>query len=282
MVAVLVAACGAEPRAGGGDAEPALARWESNRPVSYHLRADGFVAGRSVDVDLIVDSEMVEYLGEPVPEVDLTVDGLFALIDAANEAGASVSAAFDATLGFPRRVEIDAHGEHPAVALVTRTFESIERPDGCDAAPGSPTDLASEPVAWLLYGEYTRWEDRSGCPVRIDVLSYHRGPDHCDWESVDFLTIGTPIGSSIGVERRSERARTYLWDPEDVLPPAASGSRNTTMRVGDLPASVTDSGYRLDGTQLWLDERDPTYVYRVEGDAADRFALDPGSQTLCA
>lgn len=141
-------------------------------------------------------------------------------------------------------------------------------PVTCGAEPGSPTDLTAEPKDWLLNGDYHRWADSDGCPVRIDVISQNAGPEHCGWESVTFLSIGDPLGASIATERPGRR---FAWDPDNVLvgDPAYAGA---TIATADLPATAADTGYRDGDSQLWLDDADPSVLYRVHGATADRFA----------
>lgn len=151
----------------------------------------------------------------------------------------------------------------------------------CGTVANSPSDLTAEPSSWLAYGEYRRWTDVDGCPVRIDVISQTVGPDHCGWETVTFLTIGDPIGSSIGTTVITD-ARRFVWDPQGALPRVDDESRNEVVAVTDLPPSTYDAGYRDGTAELWLDPQDPTSLYRVDGAVAERYVADLDQQFLCS
>ena len=145
----------------------------------------------------------------------------------------------------------------------------------CDAQSGSPIDLASEPQDWLQYGAYLRWTDSDGCLVRIDVISHHHGAAHCGWQTMESITIGRPIGASIGAGALA--ANRYVWDSRGVLPDGPIGSE---MQLSDMPVTAFDTGYRRDGSELWLDENDDSVLYRVSGNSVEAFQLS--SSGLCA
>ena len=148
-------------------------------------------------------------------------------------------------------------------------------PRECDAQPGSPIDLAAEPQDWLQFGTYLRWTDGDGCLVRIDVISHHHGAAHCGWQSMESITIGRPFGSSIAAG--ASTANRYVWDPQGVLPDGPFGSELT---LSDLPDTALDTGYRREGSELWLDEENEAVLYRVSGDTVEAFQLS--SSGLCA
>lgn len=161
--------------------------------------------------------------------------------------------------------------------LIATPDDTVLAPSGCGARPGGVDDLTAEPTDWLQYGEYVRWSDRDRCPVRVDVVAHVRGPEHCGWAEVDFLTVGDPVGTPITESARSYR---YYWDPTGALadqPVPTTGS----MPVDELPASAYDSGFRLDGTELWFDSADRTVAYRVLSDDVDVWRLDEASALVC-
>ena len=112
----------------------------------------------------------------------------------------------------------------------------------CGSIPGSPSDLAVEPAQWLDYGEYQRWTDVEGCPIRVDVISQTQGPDHCDWQSVTFLSIGDPIGEPF---ETAADMRRFVWDPDEVLPRVDNISRHDVVPSSQLPPAAADTGYRV-------------------------------------
>lgn len=146
----------------------------------------------------------------------------------------------------------------------------------CDSDPGSATDLSAEPKDWLDYGLYLRWTDSAGCFVRIDVISHHRGAEHCGWEAMQFMTIGDPLGASIAEEDLGELGR-YLWDPGGVLP---DGPFGTDIELADLPDSAYDTGYRRGDDELWLDESDDSVIFVINDGSGQ--AWEKGTSGLCA
>jgi hypothetical protein len=156
----------------------------------------------------------------------------------------------------------------------TRAHSPLEARE-CDAQPGSPIDLASEPRDWLQYDVYLRWTDSDGCLVRIDVISHHQGAAHCGWQSMESITVGRPFGSSIAAG--ASTANRYVWDPRGVLP---DGPIGLELNLPDMPVTAFYTGYQRDGTELWLDEIDESVLYRVTGDTVEAFELS--SSGLCA
>lgn len=96
----------------------------------------------------------------------------------------------------------------------------------CDPAEFDPSFDAHSPIQI--------WLDRDGDRVPSSIVRSGHGPDHCDWESVTFLSLD-------GVQ--------YVADPDDVLGDVGL----VTPYDGDaeLPADASDSGYRRDGRALW-------------------------------
>ena len=47
-----------------------------------------------------------------------------------------------------------------------------------------------------------------------------------------------------------------------------------------MPDTALDTGYRRDGSELWLDEENEAVLYRVSGDTVEAFQLS--SSGLCA
>lgn len=166
------------------------------------------------------------------------------------------------------------------IALACSGSIGAQSPSGgheCDAEPGSPIDLSSEPKDWLQYGSYLRWTDSDGCMVRIDVISHHYGAAHCGWEKMESITIGRPLGSSIAAGSSTETMNRYVWDPQGVLPEGPIGSE---LNLPDIPDTAFDTGYRRDGSELWLDETDESVLYRISGSTVE--AWQRSSSGLCA
>lgn len=155
---------------------------------------------------------------------------------------------------------------------------TVSRPVGCDAEPGSPTDLDSEPAQWLAFGDYKRWFDAEGCPVRIDVISNINGAEHCDLEDAEFITIGRPLGRSI-ISLPPETMNRYVWNADGVIEGMPPGE---TIEISELPASAIDTGYVQGDRQLWIDGESESVIYVVEdGGRALVFVMDPEAG-ICA
>lgn len=84
------------------------------------------------------------------------------------------------------------------------------------------------------------------------------------------------------VEDRYAQERNYLRDAGDVLGSFDDVDRGLTIDVDDVPASVGDTGFLLDGRQLWTDTSDESYLYLVDEVRAERFVLDADKTILCA
>lgn len=147
----------------------------------------------------------------------------------------------------------------------------------CEAEPGSPIDLTSEPKDWLQYGTYLRWTDRQDCLVRIDVISHHHGAAHCGWQKMQWITIGRPLGSSIAAGSSPETTNRYVWDPQGVLPDGPIGSK---LNLAEIPDTAFDTGYRRNGSELWLDETDEVFLYRISGTTVE--VWQRSSSGICA
>lgn len=78
------------------------------------------------------------------------------------------------------------------------------------------------------------WTDASGSPVPTTKIQSWRGPEHCNWQSMTFLELG---------------AATYVRDPQ---PDLADYFTEPYQAHATLPDDAVDTGYRRDGTKLWL------------------------------
>ena len=169
------------------------------------------------------------------------------------------------------------NGDGSATDTTTIVFDvddqtyTVTRPVGCDAEPDSPTDRNSEPQQWLAFGEYKRWLDAEGCPVRIDVISNINGAEHCDLEDAEFVTIGRPLGRSI-ISLPPETMNRYVWNADGVIQGMPPGE---IIELSDLPTTAIDTGYVQGNRQLWIDDESDSVVYVVEdGERALVFVLD--------
>ena len=96
------------------------------------------------------------------------------------------------------------------------------------------------------------WTDADGKPQPTSEIFSYPGPEHCDWQTVTFLTLGP---------------RQFVRDPEGKLTAQALGSYDGDTR---LPDDAEDTGYRHTGVALW---RVPSgdAVYAVDGERVERW-----------
>lgn len=259
------------------DLADARARWDQAAVPGYYLRMDGEIDSIGADVELLVDGDSVKSLNGSPDHEALTVNGLFDLLEEVADSNVDSVVSFDESLGYPTRIRVAT--DSADLDLTLRDFERFERPQGCRSERGSPTDLDAEPAEWLLYGQYTRWSDTAGCPVRVDVISQYDGPEHCGWQGVDFLTVGRPIGTSFKDDENT--ADTYVWDPDDRLADVDDIDRGRHIDITELPPTATDTGYRLDGVELWLDNDNRDVAYQVDGSDVKVLVRDAPRRLLC-
>lgn len=142
-------------------------------------------------------------------------------------------------------------------------------PERCDAEAGSVTEVATEPD-WR-FRAYFDWADRDDCLVRIDVITDHRGSDHCNEQSARVITTGTPLGERF---TNREDSSSYIRDPKGAYGvPAFTEDLDLDA---DLPDAAEDTGFRQADTELWAVPDDPSAIYLVDGDDVERWpAGDP-------
>jgi hypothetical protein len=142
-------------------------------------------------------------------------------------------------------------------------------------ACGAATDVASEPD-WRQYADYRRWTTADGCLVRIDVLADRPGPAHCGFEAARIIITGISIGARYTDESSSA---TWVRDPSNVLgDPATASAFDADAK---LPDGAVDTGFRQQGTELWVAPTDRSAIYLVTGASVERWPLDP-DPAFCA
>jgi hypothetical protein len=119
---------------------------------------------------------------------------------------------------------------------------------------GPETNASCDPAelpASFTDSRFEIWTDRDGRRVPTTTLISSTGPEHCDWESVHFLTLG-----------EGKDARQYARDPRGAL-----GSHLLTAAYkGDvgMPAAAHDTGYRFHDWALWLTGDKATAYVRTD------------------
>lgn len=110
----------------------------------------------------------------------------------------------------------------------------VESWGGCDPAelPAAVTDELGIGV----------WEDAFGQRVPVSETVSFQGPEHCGWQDITFLYLGTD-----GEDGQ------YLRDVHAEL---GHSLQTTYDGTSALPRSATDTGLHRDGRQLWLSAGD--------------------------
>lgn len=103
------------------------------------------------------------------------------------------------------------------------------------------------------------WADREGRPVPASEIFSAAGPEHCDWQSAEFLHLGD---------------RQFVRDPEQAVPRELLHSSYAPK--SRLPDGVTDTGYRDGRRRLWL-SADGSDAYVRTGGGVERWpgAIEP-------
>jgi hypothetical protein len=82
------------------------------------------------------------------------------------------------------------------------------------------------------------WQDATGARVPVTVISSFQGPEHCDWQDITFLVLGSGRNADEYVRDTHGEFRGLL--------------RTTYDGNAALPKGAIDTGYHHDGRQLWL------------------------------
>jgi hypothetical protein len=99
------------------------------------------------------------------------------------------------------------------------------------------------------------WEDASERRVPVTRIRSFQGAEHCDWQDITFLHLGP--------DRDGDE---YVRDPRGEL---AELLRTTYDGSATLPTDATNTGFRRDGRELWLDaNHDAAYLVSLK-DAKD-------------
>jgi hypothetical protein len=98
------------------------------------------------------------------------------------------------------------------------------------------------------------WTDASGAHVPVSKVTSWPGPEHCDWQDITFLEIGS---------RETQPAEEeYLRDTHGELADFLNGSYDAHAA---LPEDATDTGWQHDGRELWLmPDKSAAYLVRVD------------------
>lgn len=97
------------------------------------------------------------------------------------------------------------------------------------------------------------WLDRDGRRVSTAIVSSYQGAEHCDWQDISFLTLG------------SDPKHQYVRDVDGEFGDLLDGTYDAHA---SLPADAIDSGFTRDGRVLWLVKGKAAYLVSAT-DASD-------------
>jgi hypothetical protein len=143
---------------------------------------------------------------------------------------------------------------------------------GC-VKPGSATDVDQEPHYSANYPQ--RWTTAEGCSVRLDVLMTRQGQDACGGTKAADVLMGWPLGSS---HQKPHPYRIFVHDPDNVF-----GDLRISRAFEEdakLPEDAIDTGYRQEGTELWMRPHDDAFIYLVSDERVERWPRD-ASPPVC-
>ncbi len=268
---VLAVGCGSDlPRLDSAELTAARAQWESKAPDVYMVWYEGDVGGTERSDMIRVDRQhQARDIHSP-----LAVDELFEAMSTHIDAGQTVRVEFDPDVGYPVRLEA------PGLDIHSKGFGGGDRIEGCtEVEADGPLDVRAESFERVLNADYyDRWSDSEQCPVRTDVLTSFPGDgDHCDWEEMEYLVFGNPLGAPAD----QEGERWYIRDQLDLLGGFDDVDRGRVLPVVELPEGVTDTGYRRGDAELWFGEAHHDRAYLVIGDEAFEFVADPDKVIGC-
>jgi hypothetical protein len=158
----------------------------------------------------------------------------------------------------------EVEGRARVAVVVADSRAGIELEGGADGwgievfAACDPSEFGAEERADLFI---TVWTDADGAAVATDVITSYRGAEHCDWESVTFLSF---------------QDRQYVRDPAGRL---TDGVVAPFELDADLPADAEDTGLRSGVAELWTSPSDDRRVFVV---TPDRTEVWPATARLVA
>lgn len=153
---------------------------------------------------------------------------------------------------------------------------------GCDELPGVSSEYAPRSLV-------ADWSGPDGQPASRNARSFEvrsrRGPEHCDWQSVVFLRIAWPLGTTreSGESGDAEELRTYVRDPEGALEGRDSDLAGQLDLDAELRADSTATGYQMPSAELWFGpDGGDRYAYLVRDDGTVERWPRAEEEILCA
>lgn len=132
----------------------------------------------------------------------------------------------------------------PKAAVVVHDGKGSEGAggDGWYLESWAVCDVVELPADFVEELGYEVWTGVDGRVVPTDRLEVLRGPEHCDWQDMTFLSLG----------RWDDRPPTFVRDPnpDPVLADHLAEPYRSHM---SLSATAVDSGFRRGVDRLWLE-----------------------------
>ncbi len=153
----------------------------------------------------------------------------------------------------------------------------------CTEPAGSWTDLTDEDENWRANAPAVGWTDESRCAIRLDTVWHTFGDEHCDWERVEHISIGLPIGTPYTGPDADPPGQD--WDPffifntDGAIDGLPTGQR---IAAGDVPATALDTGLQTVTGRRLLIAADESALYEIQGDDARVFLRMPEQSYGCA
>jgi hypothetical protein len=110
-------------------------------------------------------------------------------------------------------------------------------------------------------------------PITLLVAA---GPAHCGWESIVFLYLAWPLGST--KTPTAGELREFVRDPKGRLSKELQAGLETHAQ---LPSNAAATGYHKGPWELWISPTDENSVYLVSRDRVERWPRD-STGTGCA
>lgn len=142
----------------------------------------------------------------------------------------------------------------PKAALIVHDGAGSEGAggDGWYAESWAVCDAVELPGDFVEQSGYEVWTDADGRSVPTTELEVVRGPEHCDWQDMTFLTL-----------RRGEDS-TFVRNAD---PDLGDYFAEPYREHAELPADAVDTGFRHGDDRLWLaPDRARAYVGATPGD----------------
>ncbi len=189
-------------------------------------------------------------------------------------------------LGRPSVIVPEGEFEYQiAIPMIQRQTRWQERDDGTQFmfSEAIVTDFAMLPPGSFPWQQAAhvlgRWTTADGDPVPSKTINTQAGPEHCDWQSVIFMSLAMPVGS---LANSGTDSIQFLSDPLGVMSGIDGRFKGRFQVDTELPDDAKFSGYTKNGVELWISGSElETGIFMVEGKDVEKWPrVEP--KILCA